>query len=287
MGVALAPDSNIGSASGSRTIIINGLEFVRDANSLPASGFGLLLWAGGEYEQPVSPTIHLRSGANASIRQYSGQAHDETKVSAHIGPRVLVDADTDLSVLGTLNQEWAGGDPTIRDTGVRVEVNHRFAPQFSGEFNAALKQRRDRGGTGAKDGPIASFALGGLWRLSPSVSTNLSFGLTQEKTDTVRLRNDLRWMRTRVNASLPAGFSLGVSGELHARQFEGNWFPYIVGEESRRDLTRIAAVSLHNRALDLFGFSPEVALVREVRDSNAALHDYQKNRAELRFVRLY
>ena len=46
-------------------------------------------------------------------------------------------------------------------------------------------------------------------------------------------------------------------------------------------------MSVRNRSFSAFGFSPELVLVNEVRRSNAQLHDYGKNRAELRFVRQF
>ena len=36
-----------------------------------------------------------------------------------------------------------------------------------------------------------------------------------------------------------------------------------------------------------WGFSPRVSLVRESRESNAQLHDYERTSGELQFVRLF
>ena len=44
---------------------------------------------------------------------------------------------------------------------------------------------------------------------------------------------------------------------------------------------------MHHRAFTLFGFSPQVALVREVRKTNAQLYDYKRFGGELRFVRQF
>ena len=52
-GFALAPDSNIGSASDERTINIFGLPFERDQEQLTSSGVGLSLWGGGEYQHSL------------------------------------------------------------------------------------------------------------------------------------------------------------------------------------------------------------------------------------------
>ena len=42
-----------------------------------------------------------------------------------------------------------------------------------------------------------------------------------------------------------------------------------------------------NRAFTLFGFSPQLALIHDVRLTNAQAQDFERNRAELRFVRQF
>ena len=55
----------------------------------------------------------------------------------------------------------------------------------------------------------------------------------------------------------------------------------------RRDRIRLFSVSVLNRAFTLFGFSPQLALIHDVRLTNAQAQDYDRNRAELRFVRQF
>ena len=55
----------------------------------------------------------------------------------------------------------------------------------------------------------------------------------------------------------------------------------------RLDRTRTFTLSVLNRAFTLFGFSPQLALINEARQTNAQAQDYDRNRAELRFVRQF
>ena len=50
---------------------------------------------------------------------------------------------------------------------------------------------------------------------------------------------------------------------------------------------RIYSVSVFNRGFTTLGFSPQLIVVNEERESNAQLHDYSRTRAELRFVRQF
>ena len=56
---------------------------------------------------------------------------------------------------------------------------------------------------------------------------------------------------------------------------------------SRLDRIRTFSLSVLNRAFTLYGFSPQLALINEARLTNAQLQDYDRNRAELRFVRQF
>ena len=50
---------------------------------------------------------------------------------------------------------------------------------------------------------------------------------------------------------------------------------------------RTFSVSVLNRVFTLFGFSPQLALINEARLINAQAQDYDRSRAELRFVRQF
>ena len=61
---------------------------------------------------------------------------------------------------------------------------------------------------------------------------------------------------------------MGGSGQLRWTDYQGNWFPFTPGGEPRADRTRSLRVSVYNRAFTLYGFSPQVSLVNEVRTTN-------------------
>ena len=100
-------------------------------------------------------------------------------------------------------------------------------------------------------------------------------------------RNATRWARAGVTVALPEGFTVGGGGELRRTDYRGRWYPFVLDGSAREDRTRILRVSVLNRSLTVFGFSPQLVLVNEARSSNAQLYDYKRNRAELRIQRLF
>ena len=64
VGAALAPDSNISSRTGERTILldtpIGRLPFTSRSDDKPKSGIGIAVWAGGEYQYPLGALAAAR-----------------------------------------------------------------------------------------------------------------------------------------------------------------------------------------------------------------------------------
>ena len=109
VGMALAPDSNIGAASDERTVYILGLPFRRDQEDLTSSGVGVSVWAGGEYQYPLDRQWRLRAGGDVSRREYRSREFGRTTVAAHLGPRWLLGRGGEASLLAERAPTLAGG----------------------------------------------------------------------------------------------------------------------------------------------------------------------------------
>ena len=286
LGFALAPDSNIGGTSDERTVYIFNLPFERDAEELTASGIGVSVWGGAEYQVPMSERLRLRAGAEAARREYERSGFDRLFLSGHVGPRWLVDGDTDVSLLASARQRWLGTVPDHRDLGGRLEVGHRVSPRVTVFGQASWHGRRYRTRDNL-DGPVWDAALRGAWVVTPTVRAELSGGYGRERPGRTRERNRSRWLGAGVSVLLPLGFTVGAGGECRWADYGEGW-GYLVPEGGvRQDRTRSLRASVHNRAITLAGFSPELVAVHEERRTNAQLHDYERTRGELRFVRQF
>ena len=86
--------------------------------------------------------------------------------------------------------------------------------------------------------------------------------------------------------ALPLGFTLGSSIQARRTYYEGAGQAHLtLHGRPRRDRLRSFSVTILNRAFTLYGFSPQLALIHDVRLTNAQAQEYERNRAELRFVR--
>ena len=111
VGVALAPDGNVGASSRERTILIDTplgrLPFTLNEDNAPKSGIGLSVWAGGEYQYPLEDRWRLRAGADISRREYRSDEFDQMTVSGHVGPRWLIGRASEASLLASVRQHCA------------------------------------------------------------------------------------------------------------------------------------------------------------------------------------
>ena len=289
-GFAIAPDTNIGAGSEERTILIpvfgQPLPFERDAEELTSSGIGVSVWGGAEYQVPIGERLRLRAGGDAARREYAGSTFDQLFLGTHLGPRWLIDQNTEGSLLASARQRWVGTVPDSRDLGARLEVGRRLTPRVTAFANASWHDRRYRTESD-RDGPVMDASLRGSWVVTPTVRADLSAGYGQERSERERERNDSRWLGAGVSVILPAGFTVGGGGEVRWTDFDDEWFPHTPPGENRADRTWSVRLSVHNRAFTVMGFSPALVAVHEERETNAQLYDYDRTRGELRFVRQF
>ena len=290
-GGAIAPDSNLNAASESEIIYIDTafgrLPFQREGDFGAQSGLGVSVWGGGEYQQPLSRRLRLRVGADMAQREYSGSDFDQTFLSAYSGPRWLVGPATEFSLLGTAQRQWLGGRPYVDETGVRLELDRLLLPRLWARGTAAYRER-DHRHRDFLDGPLTSFTLTFAWTPAPVLRVNMTVGFDRDHAASEHWRGFGRWMRAGTSLALPLGFTLGTSGQVRRTFYEGSGRVHLTLDgRRRRDRTLTFSVSILNRAFTLFGFSPQLALIHEARRTNAQAQDYERNRAELRFVRQF
>ena len=286
LGAAIAPDTNIGAGSDERTIYVFGLPFLRDAEELTTSGVGLALWGGAEYQYPLNERTRLRAGANLSRREYGGSEFDQLYLATHLGPRWLVDQSTEASVLATASQRWKGTVKDHHSLGGRLEAGHRVSPRVTVNGRLSWEDRQYRTDTHL-DGSAMDVSLGGSYVITPTVRADLSLGYGRERPELVRLRHEGLRVGAGISVILPLGFTVGGGGEQRWTEYEPGWAPFVEDGGARKDRTWSARASVFNRGVTLYGFSPEVSVIHEIRETNAQAHGYERTRGELRFVQQF
>ena len=291
-GAAIAPDSNLNAASESEVIYIDTifgrLPFQREGDFGAESGLGISVWGGGEFQHPDprNERLRLRIGADAAVREYPGGDFDQWFLAAHVGPRWLASPTTELSLLGTVQRQWLGGSPYADEIGVRLELDRRLTSRLWGRGTASARKRNHL--HDFLDGPVTGFTLDLAWTPAPVLRVHWNAGYEHSHAMSVHWRNLSRWLRVSTSLVLPLGFTLGTSAQVRRTRYDGSGQAHLTLHGRQRfDRIRTVGVTVLNRAVTLFRFSPQLALVHEVRATNAQAQDYERNRAELRFVRQF
>ncbi len=285
-GLAIAPDTNIGAASASDVIYIQGLPFELSEGSRVSSGVGVAFWGGAEYQHPIGERTRLRLGALFSRREYKGSEFDQMWTEARLGPRFFVGERSEFSLLATVGMRRVAGAPYSREFGGRMEWRSRLLPRLSLSGQTSWRRRKHRR-LKHLNGPLWDVSLRAAWLVTPAARLNLGVGFSRERPDSTFHRNSVRSAEADVSYALPWGFTLGVGGEVRRRDYEVSWFPFVRDGSSREDRERILRASVFHRAFTIGGFSPQLVVVEEERESNAQLYDYKRRRLELRFVRQF
>jgi len=284
-GFAVAPDTNVNSATDEGIIYIYGLPFRINEDSKAKSGIGVLLWGGGQYQHPLGERLWLDAGADLARREYGGKTFDQTFLAVHIGPRWLVgQRNTEVSLLASTRHRRVAGKAYSHDLGVRLEVRHRLTARLTTRGQASWHSRNYQENN-TLDVPLIDVSLSASWLIKPTIQGDAAIGYERERPKLSVWNNSSRWARIGASFTLPLGFTLGGSGELHWTRYEAPYFT--PGGADRKDRMRILRASVFNRAFTISGFSPQLVLVNEVRASHAQLQDYRRNRTELRFVRQF
>lgn len=244
-------------------------------------------WGGAEYQFPLAERWRLRAGLDLNHREYPGGQFDQTFLAGYVGPRWLISRNTEVSLLATTSQRWWGGSSLNYDYGARLEVLHRVYAglQLSGRaqwIDRKFQQQR------FLEGPLMVFSLGASYVLLPTVQVNALVGYQQQQALVHRWQSAGYWTRVGTNVALPWGFTVGLSAEFRWTEFEPGWVPFIPDNSvPREDQTRILQATLLNRAITVYGFSPQIAFSNQVRDTNAQLLDFKRNLIEMRWVRQF
>ena len=290
LGASLVPDTNIGGASDDEIIYIEvlgtELPFRRSEEDLQTSGVGVSVWTGAGYEHPVTNRLRLRSGVDVSVKDYAGGRFDDAYLAVHAGPRWLVDARTELSVLANASRGWEAGSVTNNAAGARIETRRRLTDRVWANVHASWLDRDYRGET-RRDGPLVDFLLSGTWRLRPTVSVHSAFGYSEQRPHDSQFENQSRRVRVGFNAALPRAFSMGGNAQVRWTDYPDHRFVRNSQHGLRKDRTQTLSVSLHKRDLTMYGFSPQLVITHEQRNSNEQGLDFVGNRAELRLVRQF
>ncbi|WP_326524510.1 porin family protein [Sphingomonas sp.] len=280
--VGIAPDSNINNATAADRIDVNfgdvTLPIDLDSGAQAKSGTGQTASLNAGARVPVAGRALLLVGIDGQGSNYSGRAYDDFSLQGAAGIERHLSDTTSISVEGLAAQRWFGGSLASRQIGVRTGAqlglggNARLGLQLDTRRTTALFDSNWSGwqaglyATAEKAvAPTLVASLGGFARrdwLNAAAYSSTELGIT-----------------TGLGGELPMGISFGLSGNISRAVFDAP--TELFSRDPRSDWRYGGRLTLGNRAMRVFGFSPQVTLSYNRNASSIAY--YATDRLRMRF----
>lgn len=274
----IAPDSNINNTR-SGTQCVNTIFGVL-CNDLPGAEdkVGYNFAFGGDYEFRLSERWRIKSDLGMNISKYDERDYDDYSVSASVGPRYIFDGgELYLGLSG--QRRYLAHTPYSYFIGAKMSGNYDITQRLS--FGASLyisPMRYDN--VKALDGNNWGIASQFAYSLTPSKYMIFKSGYDREETDAPAYRNGKVNFGIGFGAELYGGYSIYLEPSVVFTNYD-NPRPYIKDNFyqpiKRNDTTWKYQITLANKKINFYGFTPTFGYTYTSRNSNVWQEEYSKH----------
>ena len=293
LSLAIAPDTNVNTSTSAQTVNIFGLPFQLDDQARATSGIGVVGSFGTEIQRPLprlkwmpGSAARLRVGGTMFRREYSGGNFDDYNYGVYAGPR-FINSKGQMSILFQADQRGVNGRPYSRQYGFRVEGVRLVARRIWAGGSVEGSRQTALGSEGPIGGPGFSWNVQSFANIAvlPPLSVRFMGGSGRENTARLGTRHSSRWVGVMGTYDLPLGFTMTLAQQYFLTDFDQP--NSLFSPDPPKTRLWFSRLALHNRKLQVGGFSPSLSIIRESRDSNLTLYQYQRYRAEGGVVRIF
>ena len=293
LSVALAPDTNVNTSTSAQTVDIFGLPFQLNDAARAKSGIGVVGSLSTEIQRPLPHlkwlprgATNLRVGGLVFRREYSGGQFDDYNYgnlcrASHPHQQRPVQR----AVPGRpARRQWQSLQSAVRPT---TRGSPMVMPRIwaGGSVELSRQTALSLGGPVGKAGFSWNTQAFVNYTVLPSLTVRFMGGSGRENTDRISTRHRSRWVGVLGSYDLPLGFTLTAAQQLFLTQFEQPLA--LFGPDPPNTRLWFSRLQVHNRLLQLGGFSPSLSFIREARKANLTIYSYERYRMEGGFVRVF
>jgi outer membrane protein len=286
--LGIAPDTNINSATSSRTVDVNfgpvQLPVVLDDAARARSGTGITASVFGSIRMPVLSRTAIVADLDANMVNYKGKDVDDYSLQIGIGPELRLGQKSTLSLQGVSLYRWYGARLAARQFGAKLSfqrdlgVNQRVAVQVDGRHNES-----DYGADykGWQIGAAASYER----VVAKSAIVSASFFGRRELLQSAAYANKSFGFNLGLGGELPLGINAGASGGASRAVYDAP--QAFFSTEPRKDWRYQARAYLGLRQIRVMGFSPSVEYNYSKVSTNYAIYQSTRHRVEFKVARYF
>jgi tetratricopeptide (TPR) repeat protein len=279
LSVAATPDTNLNAGPSITTVDIFGLPFQLSDQARKQSGVGATLDAGGEWLPALTDTIRLRLGAQLHRGDYSGGQFDDMTLSALAGVR-FIGPRWEISPLTTVFRRWYANQFYDQGVGAALQGTYYPAPKIG--LNASFGGQAVSFAQTDMNGPAFTASAGAFYTPDSASVISASLSVSRQGAQVAVYANTAAQLQLGYYRDLPRGFSVSFQPSYARVDYDDE---YVAFGAVRRDRLWQAQISLLNRRIDLWGFTPRIAYTYSHNSSSIDLFSYDRQRIETGLTR--
>ena len=286
--LGIAPDTNINNATGADSITVlfgtQPIPLTLGANAQARSGVGITGSLDSGLRLPIAKNTSLLVDVDAAATFYRSSAYDDISLEGAVGPEFKLSEKLRVRVEGLVAQRDFGGVVASRQVGAKTGAElqlsdrQRLGVQIDTRHTTAFF---DHGYDGWQIGGYATYER--VVARSMIASASL-FARRDALADPAYSNTEVGGI-IGLGGELPKGFNFGISaGASHASYDAPSFF---FSADPRRDWRFNARLTLGNRAIRVWGFSPSFTVSYGRNQSSITYYATQRTRFRFALARYF
>ena len=280
--IGAAPDDNINNATGGEQCIMTMFGVLCNQLSEKEKAIGFNVSLGGNYEFLIGDKWRLRNEAMLYSNTYNKKEYDDLYLSYTFGPK-YVWRNGEVFAGPSAYRRWLSHQPYSYAVGLKINTNYDFTRNLSGGLSLSYMPTRYDDYGEVLDGDTRGINARLSYMFDASKYFIFRTGYEIENTKERIYSNSKNSYAIGFCAEFPWGFSVYIEPSiLYTNYDEERWFVKNLGFEEikEKDITKRYSISLSNRKISLWGFTPTISYTYTDKNSNVWQHEYEKSAFE-------
>ena len=280
--LALAPNTNINTATDSDTVDIFGLPFTLNNDSRSKSGVGVFVSGGVDWEPRLNATTKLAVSLQGQRTEYKGKSFDDTIISTRVGP-MFGQGRLQWHVAATGFRRWFGTSGFNAGVGGLAQVRWRANNKWDWALVTSL-QRLNYDLDKTQNGELLATQIQATYGLDARTLLIVKAGANRHFARAGFQSNTAWHGRFDFYRELVEGVSLTLSPEIIRRGFDE---AHPLFGARRRDTALGASIEISKRDIRMFGLTPVVRYSFLKNTSNIGVYAFKRHQMSLGFTKLF
>lgn len=282
--LGVAPDNNINNAIGGNQCILTIFGVLCRKLDEPKKAVGYNVNFGGNYEFGITDGVKLKTELSNDINKYNISEYDETTTTFSIGPRFSF-YNADIWLAGYYTKDWVDNAEYSSTKGLKLNTAFDFGKSY-------VWLNNNYGITGYEDYNVSvkTYTLnsGYSYNFTSSLYASIRYGYSNTHTEYAPSNRNtygvsvgyLFASRFNVDLSYTKSFINYKKERTYIKDLD-------IIELKEKDIINNYSISLSDRNIDIFGFTPIITYTRQEKNSNVPEKNLNKNLYDITLTRRF